>query len=331
MPNLIAPAWPVAAPAYLPPLHSLVASAVTPPDDTGRWESGIVVEPEGWAVPHVIPGMWCGGDYEDVVGPKPVESPPDLVYYSPFGIVTSYHCDFGRTWVEMQEKVRRQLAAVQSKAIEQAVWDGAISHGGVALTTNFDGSHDMQLAKRGTGAAGALTALDRRVVRNPGYDPALGLNTVTAVDLANGLALLGSALGTYGSGAQGMIHMPVQPGELAASGQLLTEDRRGGTPILRTRGRGDTVVIGSGYSGTGPGGDVPAANRVWLHATSMIQLRLGSTILLPDTEAQGFNRATNQRVIRAEQVAAAYWDGLTQFSVLVDLTKPWATFQGITP
>lgn len=331
MPNLIAPAWPIAAPAYLPPLHSLVASAVIPPDSEARWESGIVVEPEGWAVPHVIPGMWCGDDFEDVVGPKPDESPPDLVYYQPFGIVTSYHCDFGRTWEEMKSKVRRQLAAVQSKAIERAVWDGVATTGGVSLSLNLDNTVDMRLAIAGTGAAGATTAIDRRVVVNPGYSAANALSTITAVDLANGLSLLGSALGNYGSGAQGMIHMPVRPGELAAMAQLLTEDKRGGTPILRTRGRGDTVVVGAGYSGTGPGGDVPAAHHVWLHATSMIQLRLGDPVMLPEDQAQGFNRASNDRVIRAEQTVAAYWDGLTQFSVLVDLTKQWAAFQGITP
>lgn len=309
MPTLPAPAYPVAAQTYLPPLHDLLRTVTPTPSEPGsRWETGIVWEPEGWQEVTAVPGAWCGSDYEAVAGLKPAEGPPDVVYYQPFQLVTSYSCKIGRTGQERRDKVRRFLEAGQSKAIEHELWTGEIS--------DVSDSGNMRLAVAGSGVADALTAADLSVVVNPGFVPA-SLNPASAVpvSLGAGFALLSQALADYGPGSKGMIHVTPTVGELAVNNQQFVEDRN----VLRTRSRGDLIVVGSGYPGTGPGGSVPTGGLTWLHATSMVQVRLGDIIDWPETDAEAVNRKTNEWTVRAERTAAAYWDGLFQASVLVDL------------
>lgn len=314
MPRLDAPLYPVAPAVYLPPLHNLLASAVQAPDEPGsRWELGFQVEPEGWADVTAIPGTWCGDDlYQD----KPVQAPPDPVVYLPFQVVTSYSCSWGRTGQERRDKVRRQLDAGQAKAIERELWTGALS-------AAVDGTPNMSLALYGTGGGGALTTADKAVVRNPGYNPATAVTTATPVDIGSAVAILSQALADYGPGAKGMIHMSPRAGEVAVQRGIAVEDGRGGSSVLRTKSRGDLIVVGSGYDGSGPGGDNPAdPDHEWVHATPMVYYRLGDIQVLPPTDAEAVDRASNTWNVYAERTVAAYWDGLFQASVLVDLGLP---------
>lgn len=313
MPQQLAPLYPVAPPTYLPPLHGLLASAIpVTAEPQSRWLLGIAVEPEGWAEVHAIPGTWCGSDYEQVAGLKPAESPPDTVAYYPFQLVTSYSCKIGRTGDERRDKVRRFLDLGTGKAVEHELWTGAIS--------DLSDTGNMRLAIAGTGVGGSLTAADRAVVVNPGYDPATALSNAVPVSIAAGFQLLAQALADYGPGSKGMIHCTAEAGDAACNEAILVEDGRGGSSILRTRSRGDIVVVGSGYPGTGPGGDIPAEGFTWMHATSIVQVRLDDIILLPATDAEAVNRKTNEWTVRAERAAAAYFDGVFQASVLVNLT-----------
>lgn len=310
MPTLQAPLYPVAAPAYLPPLHGLLASAVpVTPEPQSRWLLGIAVEPEGWAEVHAIPGTWCGDDYEGIVGAKPVESPPDVVEYHPFGLVTSYSCKLGRQGDERRDKVRRQLDLGTGKAIERELWTGAMS--------DLSATDNMRLAVAGTGTGGALTAGDLAVVVNPGFNPASGVASASPVSVEAGVALLGQALANYGPGSKGMIHATPIAASVATESGLLVEDGRGGASILRTKARGDVFVVGSGYPGTGPGGSAPTGGLTWMHATSMVQVRVDDIVVLPATDAEAVDRATNDWTVRAERAAAAYFDGVFLASVLV--------------
>jgi hypothetical protein len=313
MPQLLAPAYPVAPPSYLPPLHGLLASAVPVPDEPGsRWLLGIAVEPEGWEQATAIPGTWCGADYQAVAGLKPAEAPPAIYYYHPFQLVTSYSCKVGRTGEERRDKVRRFLDLATGKAVEHELWTGAVS--------DLSDTDNMRLAIAGTGAGGSLTAADLAVVVNPGFVPAAGIATAAPVSIEGGIQLLSQALADYGPGSKGMIHCTAAAGEAAAQSNALTEDGRGGNGILRTRSRGDVVVVGSGYPGTGPGGTVPPDGFTWIHATSMVQVRLTDIVLLPETDAEAVNRRTNEWTVRAERAAAAYFDGVVVGSCLVNLT-----------
>jgi hypothetical protein len=311
LPTLPAPLYPVVAPTYLPPLHGLLASVPPTPDEPGsRWLTGFVVEPEGYVDVDAIPGAWCGSDYEHTVGLKPADGPPALVEYHPFQLVASYSCKFGRTGDERRDKVRRFLDLGASKAVERELWTGEMS--------DLSDTGNMRLAKAGTGGGGPtdLTVADREVVKNPGYLATSILDTVVPVSLQTGLSVLAQALADYGPGAKGMIHMTSRAGEFGVEKGMFVEDRQ----ALRTKSRGDIVVVGSGYPGTGPGGDVPDDGMTWIHATSMVQVRRGEVVVLPTTDAEAINRHTGSWVVRAEQAVAAYWDGTFQASVLVDLS-----------
>lgn len=310
MPTQPAPLYPVVAPLYLPPLHSLLASVPPTPDEPGsRWLTGFVVEPEGYIDVTAIPGAWCDDDYESVAGLKPEDAPPDVVAYHPFQLVTSYSCKFGRSGDERRDKVRRALQLGASKAIERELWTGEIS--------DLSDTGNMRLALAGTGGGGSLTAADREVVKNPGYLPTSILSTAVAVSLPTGIEVLSEALADYGPGSKGMIHVPTRAGQAITDRVAgVVEDRQ----VLRTKSRGDIVVVGAGYDGTGPGGDVPDEGQVWIHATSMVQVRLGEIVSLPATDAEALDRRTNEWTVRAEQAVAAYWDGQFLASVLVDLS-----------
>lgn len=309
MPTLPAPLYPVVAPSYLPPLHGLLASVPPTPDEPGsRWLTGLAMEPEGYIEVDTIPGVWCGSDYADVVGEKPADPPPDSVQYHPFQLVVSYSCKIGRTGAERRDKVRRALELGASKAIEHELWTGMIS--------DLSDTENMRLAVAGTGGGGSLSATDREVVVNPGYLSTSILSTVTPVSLQTGISVLSQALADYGPGSKGMIHMASRAGEFGAMRGFFVEDRQ----ILRTRSRGDIVVVGAGYPGTGPGGDEPEEGQTWIHATGMVQVRRSDLVMLPETDAEAVNRRTNEWTVRAEQAAAAYWDGQFQASVLVDLS-----------
>jgi hypothetical protein len=305
MPTLPAPLYPVTPAPVLPPLHGLLAAALRPPDEPGsRWELGFAFEPEGWAEATAIPGAWCGDElYQD----KPVQAPPDVVDYHPFQIVISYSCKFGRTGPERRDKAARGLAAAQSKAIERELWVGELAD-----------PSNMALAVHGTGGGGALTTTDRGVVLNPGYDPTAAVTTASPVDLGTGFAILSQALADHGPGGKGMFHLSTFAGELACQRGLAVEDGRGGVATLRTKSRGDLVVVGAGYPGTGPGGDVPPAGRSWIHATTMVSVRLGEIRVFPETDAAAIDRYSGAWTVYAEQTVAAYWDGQFQASVLVD-------------
>lgn len=294
------PGYPIDPPSYQPPLHGLLSSSVYPPEaPSDRWELGFEFEPEGRVGAVTYAGPVCDPDTKAT---KPVLAPPPLVDYAPFQVVTTYVCPWGRTEAERQAKVRAQLAAAEQKYIERELWAG----------TQTDLGNSM-----------VLSHADADVL-NPGFTDGVDAPAdATPVDLITGLALLGNYLAEQPSGSRGMLHVTSFVGEVAAAGGLWEEDGRAGASILRTKGRGDVVVVGSGYLGTGPGGIVPAAGTVWLYATPMVHVRLGDVTIL-GVGSEGMRRTSNFTITHiAERTAAAYWDGTPAGAVLVDVNAAW--------
>lgn len=274
---------------------------------------GFEFEPIGTIPAIAYPGAWCDqpNASPQIDKPtKPVDTPPPLIRYMPFTLVTSYSCPWGRTERERIDRVKAQLELGTTKGLERELWTGEAGD-----PTN------MSLVRPAAGAA------DETRILNPGYTPGSDdPEDATPVDLITGLAALGQALANHGSGQRGMIHVTPQVAEIALSTGTWEEQGSGGSNILRTRGRGDIVVVGSGYPGTGPGGVEPGANQVWLHATGLIHIRLGDVVILPaeGDMARGMVRTSNSEITHiAEQTAAVYWDGVDYASVLVDLTAGW--------
>jgi hypothetical protein len=138
----------------------------------------------------------------------------------------------------------------------------------------------------------------------------------TVPSIARGFQILQDALAQAGFGGRGMIHVMPQ-----TTPNLLTT-RRVGNLLLD---QFDNIVVpGVGYTGTGPGGVVPAAGFSWMYATDLVQVRLEKeSQIYPDTFAEALDRGQagfpNTITFRAQKMGAAYWDGFAHYACKVQL------------
>jgi len=123
-----------------------------------------------------------------------------------------------------------------------------------------------------------------------------------------GLEALENAIGL--TARQGFIH--VDPA--TASSLLAWDVLEASGATMRTR-RGNTVIIGNGYIGSGPGG-APTGRQSYAYATGPVRVIRGD-VFVPDL-ASALDRETNVATFRAEREYVAYWDTALQAAVLVD-------------
>jgi hypothetical protein len=81
-----------------------------------------------------------------------------------------------------------------------------------------------------------------------------------------------------------------------------------------------SIVLGSGYPGTGPTGADPAAGEQWVYATNVVVVRLGEIQLWPTEAAQAVDQRKNTLAYKAERVGSATWDGNCHFAIRVALS-----------
>lgn len=138
----------------------------------------------------------------------------------------------------------------------------------------------------------------------------------TAVSMAEGLGIIQSWLSNTGFGGQGMIHL------VPEAAPNLLNSRRVGKFLLD---QFDNIIVpGVGYQGTGPSTDAPAAYSSWIYGTDLVAVRLQKEPkTFPNTLAEALDRSEggnpNQIAVRSTRFAAAYFDGLRQFAVYVQL------------
>lgn len=264
-----------------PPLHGLQASAdeVRDPD---RWDLGATFCPENCVEVGVWDpdcAVWPGG-IPPTKSPAPANQPCYDV--DPFVIESSFECSTaGFKSQDYRGRARRQLEAGTSKAMEHELWTGALKP------------------------------------TNP------HLNSISATILAGGtdqplqlaIALLGNALSACAHGGRGTIHAPtfIVDSWMYESGGSYFE------PVgnrLITRNRGDIVVSGTGYDGTGPGGIAPPPGMSWVYATGPVQYRLDDIVVYPDEMKEATAYRTNQVEYRAERQALINFDPCSHFAVL---------------
>jgi hypothetical protein len=192
------------------------------------------------------------------------------------------------------ERIKRQLEGVTQHAMEVELWDGAIRKGE---------SHD-NLAL--SDAAATI------------------LNSGTALSPRRALALLEHEIGQVSDGGeQGFIHMTRDVAALLASNSNMLF-HESGKEHLQTLG-GTPVIVGSGYSGTGPDGATGAtatATNKWIYATGTVRTYVGNVDVVNDNLAQAYDVSGNQNDMRLKAVrpAAAYFDTSIHLAVRVDLT-----------
>lgn len=171
-----------------------------------------------------------------------------------------------------------------------------------------DGYEDRVLTLLQTGFAKAIEAEFWDELNSSPTTSVNGVLTGSPAPLSPMLALasLSQGLADCANGALGVLHVPAGIGQLWVQGGMVEEDAEG---RLRTVGRGDYVIIGSGYDIESP---------IVAYATGLIEVRMGKPFVTPDTFSEAFDRATNTVTVYGETVAAVSQTGCCILSVDID-------------
>ncbi len=282
----------VEAPAIVPSAFGLLA-VVKPENsaDEDQWVRGFSQE---WETTLYSATNWDATDTSD--GEVVAAGVP--TYYTeikPFFIeAEELRSTLGFMGLDRIARLKRQLEGVTQHAMEVELWDGAVrkaeSHANLALSD----------------AAATI------------------LNSGTALSPKRALALLEHTIGqTSDGGEQGVIHMTRDVAALLASNSnMLFHDA--GKDHLQTMG-GTPVIVGSGYTGTGPDGATGAtatATNKWIYATGTVRTYVGDVDVVNDNLAQAYDVSGNANDMRLKAIrpAAVYFDTSIHLAVRVDLT-----------
>lgn len=191
---------------------------------------------------------------------------------SPFTAIAQFECS-PVGLADAESVASDALARVEQQQVEAAFW---------------------------TGTAGGQTvvyphlAADAEVVDEQGIVlQSVASPVVTGTDAAHALGALEQALGACYAG-QGLIHVPRSALDTLAAWNLVRED--GGrlyTPA------GNLVVVGSGYTGSGPDGAAPAAGTAWIYATGAAFGYRSEPYVTPVRES--LDRSSNTLRMQAER------------------------------
>lgn len=170
---------------------------------------------------------------------------------------------------------RTSLEKVEQWQVERAFWSGiAGKSGGVGTTTVFPHL-----------AANTAFSDSASIVLQPA---ASVVATGSGDDLAITLGQLEASLDDCYHG-EGLIHMTRESASSFFAWKLLEEDDN--TPgVLRTRS-GHRVVLGSGYTGSGPDGAAAPPGTAWIYGTGAV-FGYRSAVDIPTTP-QSFDRVEN--------------------------------------
>jgi len=264
-----------------------VSSPVNHTDADDKWIRGFSVDLE--SRPNFTRN-WSYGT-EEVVS----TAPDDQRYMdvTPYFIeVEDQSSTFGILGVDRFKRVVRQLDAVTQKNVEHEFWEGDIAQGESFDTPFLRGS--------------TCTVI----------------NSGTAMAPSRALALLEFSIGEMSAaGEQGIIHM-TRDVAIVLSTQNLIRYEKG---VATTRG-GTPIVLGSGYTGTGPLSEttngVTSITSRWMYATGTIAVHLGKSEVVNDDLGQGYDVEGNKNdmKIKANRPAAAYFDPSIHLAVKVDLS-----------
>lgn len=300
MTRLLLPSLDVSdAPKATPPVHGLRDSARQIPVTGDRWEGGLTFCPETCMDVLLFTSM-CDpdGTPSDLPGQGQVyEDPPtdqvDCVDALPYTLYVPFSCDaLAEPSRDDRGRVTRALEAGTTKGMERQFWSDPLNTGNFALTKDTPAT------------AGDIWAGTPGVV-----NPVLG----TPVNADVALVLLTQALAACRLGSRGMIHAPAAITQQWVGKEGIERDG----PRLVTSARGDVVVVGSGYDGTGPGGSARPAGAAWAYATGMVEYRLGDPFLESSQLAEVLNRRQNTVTWYAKRTAVEQVDGCCSFAVLV--------------
>ncbi len=265
--------------------------SVAKPEDSSnedRWIRGFAQE---WATDLYAATNWDATDTTS----DTVASNATPTYYTeidPFFVeLEEVISTFSFLGLDRIERIKLQLEGVTQKAVEQELWDGAIrkgeTHPNLALSNST----------------------------------ATVLNSGTALNAARALALLDYKIGEASPcGEQGVIHMTRDTAALLSSSYMIFHKEN----HLQTVS-GTPIVIGTGYSGTGPTGATGATasdTNKWMYGTGAVKTYVGEIDVVNDNLSQAYDVDGNQNDMRLKAIrpAAVYFDTSIHIAVRVDLS-----------
>lgn len=281
----------VAAPKIMPSEFGLLA--VAKPEnsvDEDRWARGFSQE---WDT-----DLYSATNYDDTdTTSDSVASnatPTRYTEIKPFFIeAQELRSTLGMSKFDYIARLARQLEGVTQKAMEQELWDGAIRKGE---------THSNK----------ALSDASANLV-----------NGTTALSAERALALLDFTMASNSPcGENGVIHMTKDAAGLLSASYMIFHNVETGHLQTIT---GTKIIIGSGYTGTGPDGQTGAtasASNKWMYGTGTVKTYVGKVDVVNDNLAQGYDVSGNQNDIRLKAIrpAAVYFDTTIHLAVRVDLT-----------
>ena len=214
--------------------------------------------------------------------------------YVPFFIdVEDFASTFGLLGEDRFKRVIDELKAVTQKAVEYEFWEGKAAQGETSANGN------MYLTKS-----------------NSADIPVAG-----AFKPENALMIIEQAISNSPVGETGVIHMTRDVASILGS-RLVYSKAKDDTPARIMTRLGTPVVIGSGYTGSGPIGNANAtasATNKWIYATGSVDVHLGKIEVVNDTLAQGADVTINNMRIKAYRPAAVLSDPSMHFAMRVTL------------
>lgn len=187
------------------------------------------------------------------------------------------------TAANIDARTQRAFNAVVSKAIETEFWNGTIA------STNPNLSTAATIITGSFGLAAAWQEVNKQ-------------------------------LSGCGGGSQGVIHAPswLVDAWLYAGNDIIREDGK----RLVSRLRGDTIVAGTGYPGTGPSAANPGPRKAYVFVTGPVGYKLASPVVLradpQDGPGAGLVRSTNQIEVRVTADFMVRFDTCCHFGLIVD-------------
>lgn len=308
---LALPSYEIPSPPIEPPLHGLLDTAYTPEvgdlseEDAKHIEAGFTFIPNPPTCGHVQP--WAA-TCEPVDKADPGDNSSIVAFHS---FVLTYSTECHALPSQLSERVKaaeRALAVGTGQAVEAIFW-GPYTGGPLeVLSSNFSLSGSTPLV---TGGADFCSGILN--VNGTGSD-------IVAYSPKQAQLALSQALGNCALGARGFLHAPVYVAEdWAEQGLIVPSDPKDRTSKLITNVRGDYVVGGSGYSGTGPEGhplETPAEGHAWVYASGPVGVRLGE---ITSQETTLIDRATNLQRIIVERTVSIAASETCLFAAYVDV------------
>lgn len=171
------------------------------------------------------------------------------------------------------EIARQRLLTWESHEVERTLWTGVTANG--TVNPNFSTGNescdisvvDLTPVTGSFGPVGAIATLEE------------ALTDVTQC---------------------GVIHVPYGFAAFLASENLIIPGADGNlyTPT------GHLVIVGAGYPGSGPGGEIPAAGTTYIYATGPVKVWRSNVFMTPNEIPEAVDRLINNVTVHAERAYA---------------------------